>query len=120
MESFGTPAAGPPPGEVSNATPSAQRAAIILTNNDAVARNYILFEAELAAVVDPNLDPANSDQWIRLDPGEAIEVALESIPGWTPDATAVLVYTWTESVGHPVNGGTQWGGQGWYTMRVEL
>ncbi len=110
----------PPGGEASHAALSPTRAAIEVTNDDVVARYYLLFEAELAAVVDPNLDPAGLEQWIRLQPGESIAVPLEAVPGWTESAEAVVIYSWTDSVAHAVDGGTQWGAEGWYTMRVDL
>lgn len=109
-----------PVGETSRATHAPGASTIRLRNLDLVPRNYLLFEAELAAVVDPNLDPDGSADWIVLDPGEAADVRLEAIPGWRSGATAVYVYTWRRSVSYQVGDGVQWLGEGWEAIRVEL
>lgn len=106
--------------EVSRAELSSARRAVEITNMDDVGRHYLLFEADLSAVVDPNLDPAFSDQWIGLAPGTSIQVELEDVTGWHEGAMAIVVYSWTESVAHPVAGAVQWLAEGWYTMRVDL
>ena len=116
----GPAAPGNSAGETSEVTRVPLSATIRLRNIDTVPRNYLLFEAEVAALVDPNLDPAGSAGWTILDPGEEIRVPLEAIPGWTPGAKAIYVYTWTKSVAYQVGGGTQWLGEGWETIRLEL
>ena len=107
-------------GETSEVTRVPLAAAIRLRNIDVVPRNYLLFEAEVAALVDPNLDPAGSEAWTILQPGEEIRIPLETVPGWTPGAEAVYVFTWRRSVAYQVGGGIQWLGEGWEAIRLEL
>lgn len=116
------PLPGPSSGgkEVSRAELSSARGAIEITNMDDVSRHYLLFEADLAAAVDPVLDPAGAENWISLAPGESIEVSLNNVAGWHADATAIVVYSWTNNVPRRVGEAVQWAGEGWYTMRVEL
>lgn len=116
----GPTAPGGSVGQTSEVTRVPLSAAIRLRNIDAVPRNYLLFEAEVAALVDPNLDPAGSAAWTILDPGQEIRIPLDAIPGWTQGARAIYVYTWTKSVAYQVGGGTQWLAEGWEAIRLDL
>lgn len=91
-----------------------------IRNTDVLSRNYLVFEGELAARIDLNLDPAASESWLRLEPGATLELPLAAVPGWSDGARSVVLYSWTRSIAHPVANGTQWLGENWLTIRVEL
>lgn len=93
---------------------------IAIANEGAEARFFILFEGETAAVVDLNFDPDAEEHWIRIPAGESRLVPWSAIHGFHAGARTVVVHSWIRSVAHEIDGGIQWGAEGFLTRFIEL
>lgn len=93
---------------------------IAIANEDTEDRWFILIEGQSAAMVDLYFGPEGVVHWTRIPAGESRLVPWSEILGFHAGARTVVVHSWIRSVAHEIDGGIQWGAEGFLTRFIEL